>query len=119
MRRSGCGMPTRPSMSTARPRATFFETSLCTRYASMIWAPTVKYGCIAVSGSWKIIDIFCPRSARTRSGLAPISSGGQRRVPLGDRGLAVGGLVLVDHALAGGLVQLAGRVVQQRLGGLG
>ena len=31
MRRSGCGIPTRSSISMARRRATFFETLLCTR----------------------------------------------------------------------------------------
>src|SRR5690242_182656 len=41
-------------------------------------------------------------------------SGGERRQSLGDGRLAVGRLVLVDDALAGGLVELARGVAEQR-----
>ena len=68
-------MPTRPSMSTARWRACFFDASRWwIRYASAIWSPILKYGCSEDSGSWKIMAILPPRSSRTRAGSAPTSS---------------------------------------------
>src|SRR3954447_16734015 len=68
-------MPTRASMSMARSRATFlFVPGWCTRYASTICDPTVKYGCMALSGSWKIMAILPPRSFRTCSSVAVTSS---------------------------------------------
>src|SRR6201991_2828333 len=68
-------MPTRASMSIARSRATFlFTPGWCTRYASTICEPTVKYGCMALSGSWKIIAILPPRSLRTCSSVAVTNS---------------------------------------------
>src|SRR5689334_12045316 len=68
-------MPTRASMSMARSRATFlFTPGWWTWYASTICDPTVKYGCMALSGSWKIIAILPPRSLRTCSSVAVTSS---------------------------------------------
>src|SRR5215207_8796888 len=74
-------MPTRASMSIARSRASFLEAfGLCTRYASTICDPTVKYGCIALSGSWKIIAILPPRSLRTCSSVAVTSSSSSSQI---------------------------------------
>src|SRR3954469_21490499 len=74
-------MPTRASMSMARSRACFLEAPLwCTRYASTICAPTVKYGCIALSGSWKIMAILPPRSCRTSSSDARIISSSSTQI---------------------------------------
>src|SRR5882757_2044271 len=66
-------MPTRSSISTESRRAAALLTLLWTRYASLIWAPTVKKGCSDESGSWKIIAILLPRSRRTCSSLAALS----------------------------------------------
>src|SRR5579863_484084 len=55
-----------------------------------------------------------------RRGMPPQPGRAQRSLELGealgDGGLAVRGLVLVDHALAGGLVQQPGRSAQRGLG---
>ena len=40
-RRSGCAIRTRSSISTARPNASFFETSSCVVITSAIWSPTL------------------------------------------------------------------------------
>src|SRR3954470_4705447 len=74
-------MPTRASMSIVRSRATFlFTPGWCTRYASTICDPTVKYGCMALSGSWKIMAILPPRSSRTFSSVAVTSSSSSSQI---------------------------------------
>ncbi len=78
-RRAGSGMPTSPSTSTARFSAALRVPPWCSRYASAIWSPMVKYGCREVSASWKIIAIRRPRSLRTVSSGAPSSSAPSKR----------------------------------------
>src|SRR6266496_3283350 len=63
-RTAGFGMPTSPSRSSARFLAVWLDTSWCTRTISAIWSPTLNTGFSAVSGSWKIIAIWLPRSLR-------------------------------------------------------
>src|SRR5580700_11682 len=62
MRSAGRGMPTRPSTSTARSSATAFDAPRCSRTDSAIWSPIVIVGFSEVSGSWKIIPIWLPRT---------------------------------------------------------
>ena len=64
MRFSGLGMPTLRSMSMARSRASFFDTFSCVRMASTICLPTRYTGLSDVMGSWKIMAMSLPRSAR-------------------------------------------------------
>ena len=66
-------MPTRPSSSRVRRRASRRELP-CSRSASSIWAPMVITGFSDDSGSWKTMPICPPRirrsvpaSARARS----------------------------------------------------
>src|ERR1700694_2396955 len=66
-RRSGEGMPTRSSISTARSAAARCESLRCKATASAIWAPTVCTGLSEVIGSWKIMAISAPRRARISS----------------------------------------------------
>ena len=42
----------------------------CSSSTSVSWRPTVRYGLSAVSGSWKIIEMRLPRSARSSPSLA-------------------------------------------------
>ena len=64
-RRSGSGMPVLASSSIARARASARPRSACSASTSPIWAPTVCSGLSAVIGSWKIIAISPPRTARS------------------------------------------------------
>ncbi|MBA7470418.1 hypothetical protein ES707_05704 [subsurface metagenome] len=66
-RRSGSGMRTRRSISTARAQACFDVMSWCSRTASVIWSPIRITGLSEVIGSWKIIDIRLPRMPRISS----------------------------------------------------
>ncbi len=59
---SGCGIPTRRSISIARARASLREAPVCLRYVSPICVPMVWYGDSEASASWKIMDILLPRS---------------------------------------------------------
>src|SRR3954469_22446990 len=64
MRWSARGMPTALSSSSARDRAARFETSRCSRIASMSCTPMFFTGFSDVIGSWKIIAISSPRMPR-------------------------------------------------------
>ena len=89
-RRSGDGMPTSLSISTARSRDSLGLTFMWSSTCSAIWSPTVNTGFRLVSGSWKIIAMSLPRRRRiSRSPIdrssfpsnqislpAPISAGG-------------------------------------------
>ena len=48
----------------ARSSASFLPTPKCSRTASVIWLPMVNTGLRLLIGSWKIIAISLPRSAR-------------------------------------------------------
>ena len=66
-RRSGSGMPTSRSSSTARARAcaSFMPRWICS--GSMICSPMVRIGLSEVIGSWKIIEMSRPRISRISS----------------------------------------------------
>ena len=67
---SGCGMPTRPSISIGPgPRLPACSAPSWIRAISAICRPTVCTGLSAVSGSWKIIAISPPRTERIRCSL--------------------------------------------------
>ena len=68
MRVSAFGMPTAFSSSSALERATRLVTSRCSRTASISWRPIVCTGFSEVIGSWKIIEISSPRTARRSLG---------------------------------------------------
>ena len=68
------GMPTRSSSSTACPCASVSEMSSWARICSTIWSPTRSTGFMEVIGSWKIIAISAPRTRRSSSSQASISS---------------------------------------------
>ena len=71
MRRPGSDMPTSRSMPAPPPAPRLQRGRLPPRPV----APTVHSGSSAACGSWKIIEIRCPRSLRIRrSGSAEISS---------------------------------------------
>ncbi len=72
-RRSGSGMRTRRSSSTASSRACARPTGRCARTASAIWAPTRMVGFSDLVGSWNTIAMSAPRCSRIRSSLSPIS----------------------------------------------
>ena len=57
MRRSGSGMPTRPSHSMALARAASPRSAVCASIASTIWSPTRITGFRLVAGSWKIMPM--------------------------------------------------------------
>ena len=63
-RRSGSGMPTRRSISSACRSASRLEAWPCTIRLSATWAPTAINGLSEAIGSWKIIDRRRPRTAR-------------------------------------------------------
>ena len=65
-RRSGCSV-TSSSAATARARACDWLTPRCSVIVSISCSPTVSSGLREVSGSWKIIPIFLPRSRRRGS----------------------------------------------------
>ena len=73
-RRSGLGMPTRRSISTARSRASLALTFMWSSTCSAIWSPTVNTGFRLVSGSWKIIAMSLPRILRISPSGSPSSS---------------------------------------------
>ena len=60
-RRSGAGIPTRPSIAITRSRASFFDIFRCRNSTSDSWPPIVCTGESAVIGSWKIIAMRLPR----------------------------------------------------------
>ena len=61
---SGLGMPTRASRSMARCLACALSSFMCRTIASVSCRPTVSTGLSEVIGSWKIIAMRLPRSAR-------------------------------------------------------
>jgi hypothetical protein len=61
-------MPTCVSISIARSRAAARDTPWWIRTASTSWSPILKNGCSDESGSWKIIAISLPRTARSSAG---------------------------------------------------
>src|SRR5947208_16301712 len=63
-------MPTAFKSSSDRFRACLFETSSCSRMASLSCSPILCTGFRLVIGSWKIIAISLPRISRRRRGLA-------------------------------------------------
>ena len=63
-RRSGSGMPTSFSISTARSSACCADMPWCRRSVSPICRPTVRTGLSEVMGSWKIMLISLPRMLR-------------------------------------------------------
>ena len=63
-RRSGSGIWTTRSISTARAIASARPTCRCTLTVSAIWRPTVSTGLSDVIGSWKIIEMRLPRICR-------------------------------------------------------
>jgi hypothetical protein len=68
-RRAASGMPTDSSIATARAQAALAEVRSWTRTTSAIWSPTLNTGFSAVIGSWKIMAMRRPRTARSsRSG---------------------------------------------------
>jgi hypothetical protein len=62
-------MPTRSSSSTARACRAAPSSVVCSSRFSRICAPTVSTGLSALIGSWKIIAISLPRTARTSGSL--------------------------------------------------
>ncbi len=66
-RRSGSGMRTCRSNSSARASAALWFIPMCSRSPSVSCRPTVKTGFSAVIGSWKIMPISLPRIVRIRS----------------------------------------------------
>ena len=77
MRRSGSGMPTSRSTSTARLRAARPVMPMWRRNTSSSCQPTVNTGFSDVIGSWKIIEMSAPRSLRS----SPIGSVTRLRPP--------------------------------------
>ena len=75
MRCSGSGMPTRASHSIALARAAVPRKAVCASIASTIWVPTRMTGLRLVPGSWKIMPMRPPRTARIDD------SGSVRRSP--------------------------------------
>jgi hypothetical protein len=73
-------MPTRRSSSRIRARAASPFIPLCSSSVSPIWRSTVCSGFSDVIGSWKIMPIWSPRTARRTSAPAPISSVPRRRM---------------------------------------
>jgi len=61
-------MPTSASISAARSSAILRLTASCDRTASASWSPMLYTGFSAVIGSWKIMAIRRPRSARFSRG---------------------------------------------------
>ena len=51
------------------------------RIASATWSPTVMTGLRLVIGSWKIIEISLPRTARIASSSSAVSSRPWKRIP--------------------------------------
>ena len=85
MRRSGSGMPTRPSHSIALARAAAPRSAVCASIASTICAPTFITGFRLVAGSWKIMPMRPPRTARMpASGSASRSSPSSAHVAADD-----------------------------------
>ena len=68
--RSGVGIPTSVSISTARARACFFVMPWCSVRLSIICRPTVNTGFKEVIGSWKIIEMSFPRILRMSRSLS-------------------------------------------------
>src|SRR5436190_5168051 len=77
IRRSGSGMPTSRSRSTARLRAARPDIPMCSRSTSSSCQPTVNTGFKEVIGSWKIIEMSAPRSLRS----SPIGNPTRLRPP--------------------------------------
>ncbi len=69
-RRSGAGMRTRRSSSTARAWAAFFDRPSCFCSTSRICLPTVKAGLRLVIGSWNTKLTSLPRTVRSSFGLS-------------------------------------------------
>src|SRR6476620_4092641 len=91
MRRSGSGMPTSRSRSTARLRAARPDMPMCSRSTSSSCQPTVNTGFSDVIGSWKIIEMSAPRSLRS----SPSGSATRLRPPY-------------STSLAGSMIEFSG-----------
>src|SRR6476620_3761269 len=91
MRRSGSGMPTSRSRSTARLRAARPDMPMCSRSTSSSCQPTVNTGFSDVIGSWKIIEMSAPRSLRS----SPSGSASRLRPPY-------------STSLAGSMIEFSG-----------
>ncbi len=99
-RRSGSGMSTWRSMSTAPASASAPPRPRCTRSASAICRPTVSTGLSEVIGSWKIIEIALPRSARiSSSSMWSRSRPSSRTAPPTIRPGGVGTRRIIDSAV--------------------
>ena len=73
-RTSGFGIPTKSSSSMARAQASLSDIFECTCRASTIWSPMVYTGVNALSGSWKIMATFLPRTSDIQLSSRPKSS---------------------------------------------
>ncbi|MNK87097.1 hypothetical protein D3C87_1070260 [compost metagenome] len=78
-RRSGSGICTRRSISTARCSASARLAFWCSCTVSAICRPTVSTGFSEVIGSWKIIEMRLPRICRISRSLSCIRSVPRRR----------------------------------------
>jgi len=74
MRRAASGMRTLSSQSRARLSASAPDRPRCSRSGSAICSPIRTCGVSAVSGSWKIMVIFEPRTLFSSRGFRPSSS---------------------------------------------
>src|SRR5436190_12261444 len=79
-RRSGDGMRTRSSISIAWRRAASGPIPRCLRMPSTICSPMVNAGLSEVMGSWKIIEMRSPRTARMRAGGSLSRSSPSKRI---------------------------------------
>src|SRR5467141_1292533 len=68
MRSAAPGIPTRSSISIARVFAALRSSFSCRTSVSRICSPTEYTGLSDVIGSWKIIEISLPRTARIVDG---------------------------------------------------
>jgi len=73
-------MPTRSSISPARVHAARLDSFWCRISTSAICSPIVSTGFSEVIGSWKIIEMALPRSARIRASLAASRSSPRKRM---------------------------------------
>src|SRR6185312_921985 len=75
-------MPTWTRAARARSRASESLTFTCACTVSIIWVSTRRTGLRVIIGSWKIMAISAPRIARSRSGVAAVSSSPLNRIEL-------------------------------------
>ena len=96
---SGRGIPTRLRISTARARASFFGIFSCTRNGSHTCSPIFMVGFRLVSGSWKIMPTFVPRSLRTDAGGISVRSSPSRSIDPEDTRPPWGSRPISDRAV--------------------